>query len=51
MINVEAQNDFYPGYPLVKRGIYDCSRMISPQYGRENSVTIIIPPRRRVNFS
>lgn len=35
IINVEAQNDFYPGYPLVKRGIYYCSRMISSQYGTE----------------
>jgi len=35
MINVEAQNDFYPGYPLVKRGVYYCCRMISSQYGRE----------------
>lgn len=35
IINVEAQNDFYPGYPLVKRGIYYCSRMISAQYGTE----------------
>ena len=35
IINVEAQNDFYPGYPLVKRGIYYCGRMISSQYGRE----------------
>ncbi len=35
IINVEAQNDFYPGYPLTKRGIYYCSRMISSQYGRE----------------
>jgi len=33
IINVEAQDDFYPGYPLVKRGIYYCSRMISSQYG------------------
>ncbi|NCE65611.1 DUF4368 domain-containing protein [Pseudoflavonifractor sp. 524-17] len=32
---VEAQNDFYPGYPLIKRGIYYCCRMISSQYGRE----------------
>ena len=32
-INVEAQNDFYPGYPIVKRGIYYCSRLISSQYG------------------
>ena len=34
IINVEAQNDFYPGYPLIKRGIYYCCRMISSQYGR-----------------
>ncbi len=33
IINVEAQNDFYPGYPIVKRGIYYCARMISSQYG------------------
>ena len=33
IINVEAQNDFYPGYPIVKRGIYYCGRMISAQYG------------------
>ena len=31
-INVEAQNDFYPGYPIMKRGIYYCSRLISSQY-------------------
>ena len=35
IINIEAQNDFYPGYPLIKRGIYYCSRMISTQYGTE----------------
>ena len=35
IINIEAQNDFYPGYPLIKRGIYYCSRMISSQYGTE----------------
>ena len=35
IINVEAQNDFYPGYPLIKRGIYYGCRMISSQYGRE----------------
>ena len=35
IINVEAQNDFYPGYPLIKRGIYYCCRMISSQYGTE----------------
>lgn len=35
IINIEAQNDFYPGYPLLKRAIYYCSRMISAQYGTE----------------
>lgn len=35
IINIEAQNDFYPGYPLIKRGIYYYSRMISSQYGTE----------------
>ncbi len=35
IVNVEAQSDFYPGYPLLKRGIYYCCRMISSQYGRE----------------
>ena len=33
IINVEAQKDFYPGYPIIKRGIYYASRMISSQYG------------------
>lgn len=35
IINVEAQNDFYPGYPIITRGVYYCCRMISSQYGRE----------------
>lgn len=35
LINVEAQNDFYPGYPVVKRNIYYCSRLISSQHGTE----------------
>ena len=34
IINVEAQNEFYPGYPIVKRGIFYTSRMISGQYGK-----------------
>ena len=33
IINIEAQKDFYPGYPLIKRGIYYGCRMISFQYG------------------
>ena len=35
IINVEAQNDFYPGYPIIMRSMYYCSRMISAQYGTE----------------
>ena len=34
-IDVEPQNDFYPGYSLLKRGLYYLSRMISAQRGRE----------------
>lgn len=35
LINAEAQNDYYPGYPLVKRAIYYSCRMISTQSGTE----------------
>ena len=35
IINVELQNKFHPGYPLVTRGIYYGGRLISSQYGRE----------------
>lgn len=35
IINIEAQNRFNVGYPLIKRGIYYLSRMISAQYGTE----------------
>lgn len=35
IVNIEAQNDFYPGYPLIKRAVFYCCRMISSQYGRE----------------
>lgn len=35
IINVEAQRDNNPGYPIVKRALYYCSRLISSQYGRE----------------
>jgi len=34
-INVEAQNDFWPGYPIVKRGSYYGCRMVSSQYSTE----------------
>ena len=33
IVNLEAQNDFNPGYPLLKRAVYYCGRMISSQYG------------------
>ena len=33
VINVEVQAKFHPGYPLTKRGIFYCARMISSQAG------------------
>ena len=39
IINVEAQNDFYLGYPIIKRALYYCSWMISSQYGSEFTET------------
>ena len=35
IINLEAQNAWNPGYYLLKRGVYYCSRLLSAQYGRE----------------
>lgn len=35
IINIEANLDFSVGYPLLKRAIYYCSRMISAQHGTE----------------
>lgn len=35
IINVEVQVDSTPGYPILKRGIYYCSRMLSEQFGTE----------------
>lgn len=35
IINVEAQGKFNTGYPMIKRAIFHCSRMISAQYGTE----------------
>lgn len=35
IVNVESQNKYRAGYPLLKRAIYYCSRMISSQYGTE----------------
>lgn len=35
IINLEAQNAWNPGYSLLQRGVYYCSRLLSAQYGRE----------------
>jgi len=35
IVNVEAQNKYHTGYPLVKRGLFYSSQMISNQYGTE----------------
>ena len=35
IINVEAQKNFYPGYPILSRGVYYGARMISSQNGVE----------------
>ncbi len=35
IINIESQNNYYPGYTLEKRGIYHLSRLISSQYNVE----------------
>ena len=35
IINLEAQNKFHPGYPLIKRALYYVSRLISSQHGTE----------------
>ncbi len=35
ILDVEAQNDFYPGYDLVTRSIYYCARMLSSQKNSE----------------
>ena len=34
IINIEAQGRNAVGYPILKRGIYYCSRLISDQYGK-----------------
>lgn len=31
IINIEAQNNFNPGYNIIKRAVYYCSRLISSQ--------------------
>ena len=62
IINIEEQNDFYPGYPILKRATYYCGRMISAQngtifsgqdYGKLRKVVSIWicpnPPKKREN--
>ena len=34
-INIEANKDSYPGYPIQTRGVYYGSRIVSSEYGRE----------------
>jgi len=35
ILNIEIQNDYYPGYPLIKRAINYGANMIAGQYGTE----------------
>ncbi len=35
IIDIEAQKNFYPGYPIIMRGVYYGCRMISSQHGVE----------------
>lgn len=35
VINIEAQHDFYPGYPLLKRAQYYCAQLLVSQYGTQ----------------
>ena len=35
LVNVEAQADFYPGYPIMARAQYYCARLLSAQHGVE----------------
>ena len=35
LIDIEAQKNFYPGYPIIMRGMYYGCRMISSQHGVE----------------
>ena len=33
--DLEIQNDYYPGYDYVTRGVYNCARILSSQYNTE----------------
>ena len=37
IVNIEAQNRYDPGYPLVRRALYYCSRLLASQNGVEFS--------------
>ena len=37
IIDLEAQDDFYPGYPLTKRALYYCARLLNDQRGSDFS--------------
>lgn len=39
IINIEAQNNHNPGYPLVSRALYYCSRLLARQKNMENGFT------------
>lgn len=39
IINIEAQNNHTPGYPLVSRALYYCSRLLARQKNMENGFT------------
>ena len=62
IVNIEAQGQFFVGYPVIKRAIYYCSRLISSQYNSEfegpkyqeikkvYSIWIVMnPPKEREN--
>ena len=63
IINLEVQNDFHPGYPLIKRGIYYCARLISSQYGtvftksnygkiqKVYSIWVCVNPTQKMEYS
>ena len=51
IINIEAQKDFYPGYPLIKRGIYyGCTNSHYEKIQKVYSIWICFnPPEKRKN--
>ena len=45
IINLETQNDYYPGYDLVTRAVFYCARMLSAQLGTEFSTNVNDPKK------